>query len=185
MTNWALLIAGAGLLLFAGFTGADSVSSTIVVNGASWVSSSVLGQGQTYAESMFTTDLAVLMRNLDIQKNQVMTQTNVRSSGPMGIDEYSAQNSNGTRDPDTCVFENRANETPSHSEIMYTGLMQTGQYASTRDLKPGNYAVTMVNGSGIILARANSFDGNQTTTHSSDVAGQLNMTERIIFGGER
>ena len=42
----------------------------------------------------------------------------------------------------------------------------------------------MINGTGMILARASSQDQSNETTHTSDVAGRLNMTERIIFGGE-
>ena len=40
----------------------------------------------------------------------------------------------------------------------------------------------MVNGTGMILARAKSNDGPNETTHTSDVAGDMNMTERIVFG---
>ena len=66
---------------------------------------------------------------------------------------------------------------------MYTGLMQSGQYVSTRNLDPSiTGAVTMVNGTGMILARAKSTDGTNETTHTSDVAGDMNMTERIVFG---
>ncbi|NLV28042.1 MAG: hypothetical protein GXY48_12900 [Methanomicrobiales archaeon] len=64
------------------------------------------------------------------------------------------------------------------------GLMQTGQYVSTRNLDPTRTgAVTMVNGSGMMIVRAKSVDVNGTeTTHTSDVAGNLNSKDtRIRF----
>ena len=44
--------------------------------------------------------------------------------------------------------------------------------------------MTMVNGSGMILARAKSGDENRTVNHKSDVVGSMNLSERIEFGGE-
>ncbi|NLV28220.1 MAG: hypothetical protein GXY48_13865 [Methanomicrobiales archaeon] len=185
--NWNGVFIGCICLLIAGLVGADSISSTIVCDGSSWVSSSVIGQGQTYAANLFTTDLAVLFRNLDVGSNgKVSTRTNVQSAGPVGVDEYSGQGTNQTGPSDNCVFALPENGTPSWDEINYMGLMQTGQYVSTRTLDPSQTgAVTMVNGSGMILVRAKSVDVNGTEiTHTSDVAGNLNMTEKIVFGGD-
>ena len=56
--NWGYVIIGCALFLIAGFVGADLISSTIVCNGVSWVSSSVFSQGQTYVASLCTTDLS-------------------------------------------------------------------------------------------------------------------------------
>jgi len=42
----------------------------------------------------------------------------------------------------------------------------------------------MVNGSGILLVQASSDDGINETTHTSDVMGEMNMTGKIIFGGD-
>ena len=173
------------LLLIAGFVGADSISSTIVCNGASWVSSSVVRQGHTYAAHLFTTDLTSLIRDLTITgAGQVQTRTIADSSGPMGIDEYSGQMSNATPEDDRCVFDHSLNRTGDHTRIRYLGLLGDGMYASSRTLSSsGTSASTMVNGTGMVLARAVSGDGSNETTHGSDVAGRLNMTEEIIFGG--
>jgi len=184
--NWAFILTGCALLLIAGLVGADSVSSTIVCDGATWVSSSVIGQGQTYAATLFTTNLATLMRDLQVKDGNVKTGTVVESSGPLGIDEYSGQVTNQTDRSAECVFEIPVTRTNTRDEIMYTGLMGSGVYASTRGLQSDKTSsTTMINGSGLVLARASSKDnaGNETT-HTSDVAGNLNMTERIVFGGD-
>lgn len=183
--NWACILTGCVLLLIAGLVGADSVSSTIVCDGATWVSSTVIGQGQTYAATLFTTNLATLMRDLQVKDGNVKTGTIAESSGPMGIDEYSGQVTNQTGRSAGCVFEVTENRTNSRDEIMYTGLMGSGVYASARNLKSSETSsTTMINGSGLVLARASSKDQGNETTHTSDVAGNLNMTERIIFGGD-
>lgn len=182
--NRACVLLGCALLFVAGFVGADSVSSTIVCDGATWVSSSVIGQGQTYAATLFTTNLATLMRDLQVKDGNVKTGTVAESSGPMGIDEYSGQVTNQTDRSAGCVFELPVNRTNTRDEIMYTGLMGSGVYASARNLKSSETSsTTMINGSGLVLARASARDnsGNETT-HTSDVAGNLNMTERIVFG---
>lgn len=182
--NRIYALTGIFCLLVTGLAAYDSISSSIVCDGASWVSSSVISQGQTYAAHLFTTDIAALFRNLEVKDNgEVRTSTNARSEGPIGVDEYSAQTSGIAGEQNLCVFRLPENNTPSDSKIWYTGLMKSGQYVSTRDLIPGNDAVTMVNGSGIILVRAESRDLNRTITHDSDVIGNLNLTEGIRFGG--
>ncbi|MGV8108283.1 hypothetical protein [Methanospirillum sp.] len=184
--NWDYVIVGCACILIAGLVGADSVSSTIMCDGATWVSSSVIGQGQTYAASLFTTDMGILMRNLNVGSDgKVKTSTNARSTGPIGVDEYSAQGTNQTEPSETCIFTLPENGTPTRDEINYMGLMQTGQYVSTRTLDPSQTgAVTMINGTGMILVHAKSSDGTNETTHTSDVAGTMNMTEKIVFGGD-
>ena len=178
-------VIGCILLLIAGFVGADSISSSIMCDGASWVSSSVIGQGQTYAAHFFTTSIASLMRELQVKDGSVKTVTVADSTGPMGIDEYSGQAMNQTPAHTGCLFEISENRTNTQDEITYTGLMMTGVYASSRDLKSTRTSgTTMVNGTGMILARASSQDQTNESFHASDVAGRLNMTERIIFGGE-
>ena len=184
--NWAFILTGCALLLIAGLVGADSVSSTIVCDGATWVSSSVIGQGQTYAATLFTTNLATLMRDLQVKDGNVNTGTVAESSGPLGIDENSGQVTKQTERSAGCVFELPVNRTNARDEIVYTGLMGSGVYASGRNLRSDvTSSTTMINGSGLVLARASSKDnaGNETT-HTSDVAGNLNMTERIVFGGD-
>ena len=66
-------------------------------------SSSVLGQGHSYASHLFTTDLASLMQSLVIHDG-VVVSTRGQSAGPMGIDEYSGQVVNGSDDDSECLF---------------------------------------------------------------------------------
>jgi len=171
------------LILLIGAVGADSLSSVIVVDGAAWVSSSVLDQGQTYTGRLFATDLAVLVRDLMIEKNRnLKTSTDVRSTGPVGVDEYSAQVPNQTEKREFCVFDITTREPVRKDQILYSGLMRNGRYISYRENSRDTSAVTMVNGTGLMVSRAISYDGNNLTEFGSTVGGEMNMTERILFG---
>ena len=176
---------GCILLLVAGFAGADSISSSILCDGACFVSSSVIGQGTTYAASLFTSSIASIIRDLQVQNGEVRTMTGADAQGPMGIEEYTGQTGNQTQNRMGCVFGIPDNRTMKTDEIRYSGLLMSGTYASSRDLGSSETAAaTMVNGTGIILARASSQDQTNRTAHSSDVTGRMNVTEQIIFGGE-
>lgn len=76
------------MLLIAGFTGADSISSTIISDGVTCVSSSILGQGQSYVANLFTTNFAFLMRDLivNIARN-VFCKKQAHENGEIEIQE--------------------------------------------------------------------------------------------------
>lgn len=180
-TEYALAVSI--LILLIGAVGADSLSSVIVVDGAAWVSSSVLDQGQTYTGRLFATDLAVLVRDLMIDQNRnLKTSTDVRSTGPVGVDEYSAQVPNQTEKREFCVFDITTREPVRKDQILYSGLMRNGSYTSYRVNSRETSAMTMVNGTGLMVSRALSFDGSNTTGFGSTVGGRMNMSERIVFG---
>lgn len=176
------------LFLVFGFACADSLSSSIVCTGAAFVSSSVIGPGTSFSEHLFTTDPALILRDLLVREG-VETKTQVRSSGPLGIDEYSAGVINLTDEPGACVFEHPRDQDPpvKSYEQSVLGLLQEGMYTSTRQFtNPDNPdQVTLAlsaNGTGMILTRARSTDENQTISQASDVAGVLNITEAMHFG---
>lgn len=176
---------GCILLFVAGFAGADSISSSILCDGASFVSSSVIGQGTTYAASLFTSSIASIIRDLQVQNGEVRTMTGANAHGPMGIEEYTGQTGNQTQNRIGCVFGILDNSTMNTDEIQYSGLLMSGTYASSRHLGSSETsAATVVNGTGILLARASSQDQTNRTAHSSDVTGRMNVTEQIIFGGD-
>lgn len=162
---------------------ADSITSSIVCNGASWVSSSVIGQGQSYAAHLFTTDVASLLRSMSF-RDGIAVSTSGQSSGPMGIEEYSGQVVNGTDEGSGCLFVENLNDSVRRDEIQSSGLLSRGAYVSNRVLGEGTRARYLVNGSGIFLTRALSDDGNRSVSFGSDVAGVMNVSEQVMFGDE-
>ena len=170
------------LLLVFGFVCADSVSSSIVCSGASWVSSSVLGPGTTLTQDLFTTDPAMILREL-LTGERIQAKTMATSEGPMGIDEYSSVWINDDENPPLCIFEPENNQTKRYHDTSVLGLMQHGVYSSARLPDPEDISRYLIqaNGSGILLTRAFS-DANQSLNYASDVAGMLNITELMQFG---
>jgi len=166
-----------------GFVCADTVSSSIVCSGASWVSSSVLGKSTSLTQDLFTTDPATIFREL-VTGERIQAKVVAQSAGPMGIDEYSSVQEQTSKDPWLCIFDNEGNQTKRSHETYVLGLMQQGEYSSVRIPAPEDITryLMEINGSGIILTRSFSGDSNQTLTHASDVAGIMNITELMQFG---
>lgn len=172
------------LLLAFGFVYGDSISSSISCDGAAWLSSSVMSSETSLAEDLFTTNPATILREL-ITGDTTRTRTIARSEGPMGIDEYAHVRTNETRDTRMCLFEKQNNQSFREHKTTTLGLMQEGTYTSSRYANPGDISryLVEVNGSGILLSRAESSELNQTLTHASDIGGKINMTELMQFGG--
>jgi hypothetical protein len=170
-------------LIVSGFVCADSVSSSIVCDGASWVSSSVTGPDTSISQSLFTTDPALILRDLTVGET-VQTRILARSAGPMGIDELSSTQSNQIDDPRYCLFDIPKNQSSGRHETSVLGLLRQGVYSSSGSVHPDDTSRFLldVNGTGIILTRAVSSGTNQTVTQGSDVAGEMNMTEVMQFG---
>jgi len=162
---------------------ADSISSSIVCSGATWVSSSVISDARSYAAHLFTSDLAVVNRTLNIGE-AITALVSGRSTGPMGIDEYTGQTLNETTRVPACLFTDLDQKPGRQDDISTHGLLISGDYLSHRILSDKTVAGSVVNGSGILLMKAHSDDGNRTVSHASDVAGSMNVTEEIVFGEE-
>lgn len=164
------------------FSCADSLTSSIVCNGAAFVSSSLISQGQTYAAEFFASDLAVLIRTLNLD-TEPKTQTIINATGPLGIDEYSSLTREYEKDSPICIFEDTRNRTDSGSQVRTLGLLDQGEYSSSRSVAKELTAFTAVNGSGIIQIRAGTEDKNRTTSMKADILGDMNMTEHLTLGG--
>ncbi|KAF5083069.1 hypothetical protein KHC33_11010 [Methanospirillum sp. J.3.6.1-F.2.7.3] len=160
---------------------ADSITSSLTCNGASFVSSSVVQPDATWSERMSTSDTATIIRDI-LSGGTVQTNTMVKSQGPMGIFEYSTAMSNSTGDQNVCLFDTFDQTIRSRYETTVLGLMQQGSYSSM--LLQGNNSRFLVhaNGTGILLSRAESDDGRKEMNHGSDALGDLNLTEEMEFG---
>jgi len=172
------------ILVIIGSAASDSITSSIVSDGAAFVSSSVISAGETYAARLFTSGNGSILRDLTIgPDNGILAGVSAGSRGPIGIDEYSGVISNQTGDNGSCIFILPVDRVTSSNKVVYTGLLKSGEYYSTRDIDKNLTALTMINGSGMILSRAESGDRNRTISHKSDVSGLLNLSEWIEFGG--
>lgn len=176
------IVALAGILciMFAGFMSADMVSSSIMVDGTSWISSALTGD-KTYAGLIFTNDRSTINRNVNF-KDGIITDTRVKSTGPMGLDEFSSQVKTGKKDGFTCVFEVPINKS-RYDEISTSGLWSYGSYTSARSLDNGmTRAGTQLDGVGMVSLSKISETQNQTHHERGFVAGDMNVSEYVEYG---
>ena len=99
------IAAGIVCLTFAGWMSADMISSSISVDGSSWINSSLTGD-RTYSSLMFTNDRSVVNRGIDFT-NDVDSRVRVSSSGPVGIREFSSQITTPETEAWRCMFVDR------------------------------------------------------------------------------
>lgn len=177
------IVALAGILciLFAGFMSADMVSSSISVDGTSWISSALTGD-KIYAGLIFTNDRSTINRNVDF-RDGIITDTRVKSTGPIGLDEFSSQVQTGKKDGFTCVFGDPVNKS-RYDEISTSGLWSYGSYTSARSLNGGlTKAGTQLDGVGMVSLGKISDTPNLTHREREFVAGDMNVSEYVEYGG--
>ena len=177
-----LLLTAAGI----GLSHADSLSSSIICDGAAWLSASVIGPEKNYASRFFTSGPGGIMRDVTIGPG-ITTEAFIDSAGPAGIYEYADHLVNETETDGTCVFRGRENQTVRRLDRIETsGLLRSGIYVSERELS-GDQTIgkTGIFGTGMVLTGAVSEGENQTQTSSAHVAGRMNLSEWLWFGGER
>lgn len=176
-----IAIAGIVCVMLAGWISADLVSSSISVDGTAWVSSALTGD-KTYAGHFFTNDRSTINRDINYQDG-IDSETRIQSSGPMALDEFSAQVQGNQKNGFTCVFGDLSNRT-RYDEISTSGLWTFGSYASTRSLDSGlTKAGTRVNGTGMVSLNKMSETQNLTHRERAFAAGDMNISEYVEYGG--
>lgn len=96
------LTLGIACFALAGGMSADLISSSISVDGSSWIKSSLTG-GKIYFGLLFTNDQSTVTRPINFSKD-LDTQTRISSTGPVGIQEYSTQSSTLESEIWRCMF---------------------------------------------------------------------------------
>lgn len=172
----ALTTAGIGL------SHADSISSSIICDGAAWLSASVISPEERYASRFFVTDLGSIVYDLTTGEG-LKTGTGIDATGPAGVYEYVASHQNETRTVPSCVFSGQENRTIRLDRIETLGLLGSGVYVSDREVSRSRTAgTTMISGTGMILTGAGSDGQNETKESHAVVSGRMNLTERFVFG---
>ena len=185
--NWKMIAAGGALVLaavYGGITEGDLISSTIVCDGVAWVSSSILGENQSYAGSFFTSNIANISRELNTD-NGISTTTNIRGSGAVGIDEYASyQATGGGSDNENCVFLVNPDDNSRFDHVDILSLMDHATYSSRRVLQNNQTtAHTAIDGEGMMVLREGSISQNQSELARVDLIGNMTMSDIFEFGG--
>ena len=176
-----IALAGVICLLGVGMINADLISSSIATDGTAWVASAVLGD-KTYAATIFTNDYSMIAREIDFSQD-VQAQTQVKSSGPVGVHEFSAQIRTTGKPDFSCIFAERAINKTRYDEIGTLGLWSNGTYISSRLISGGQtVSLTDIEGTGMVSLRKGTDTSNLSQRERSFVAGHMNISEAVEFG---
>ena len=177
-----LICAGIICLALAGFMSADRISSSISVDGSSWIKSSLTGD-KTYATLLFTNDRSTINRGIEFSKD-IETQTRVLSSGPVGVLEYSAQSITPEAESWRCMFVGSDQTNDRYDEISTTGLWSGGNYTGVRSMSENlTTASTDITGTGMVSLSKHSETVNLTQNERAVAAGKMNVSEYVEYGG--
>jgi hypothetical protein len=182
MQKW---ITAAGLVCLAGVCGmsADLISSSIATDGTAWVSSAVLGE-KSYAATLFMNERSVMNRELDFS-DPVQAQIRITSSGPVGVYEFSARDRKKIPSEFFCVFAGSGENETGYDAISTLGLWKEGTYLSSRQLRGGQtVSFTGINATGMVSLAKTTENENQSQRERSFVAGQMNITEAVVYEDE-
>lgn len=182
--NGTYILAGSIILILAWHLGAaDSITTTISSAGATFLTTAMVGPDQAYSNHLFTDDRVNLSRYLDTGKG-VDSTVKVTGSGTIGVDEYQAQVRENPKRETQCSLLPVATGAVQHDEITASGLFQSGQYLSYREMtNESTRSQTSINGTGQVLMTAESTDGNTSTRGTTYAGGPMQIQEQVLFDG--
>lgn len=177
-----LICAGIICLALAGLMSADRISSSISVEGSSWITSSLTGD-KTYAALLFTNDRSTINRGIEFSKD-LETQTRISSSGTVGVREYSEQSIIPESEAWRCMFIQSDATDNRHDEIGTSGLWSAGNYSGVRSMSENlTTALTDISGTGMVSLSKHTGTVNVTQNERAVAAGRMNVSEYVEFGG--
>jgi len=177
------LAAGIVFIAFAGWMSADLITSSISVDGSSWIKSSVTGD-RSYSGLMFTTDRSTIARSIDFSR-ALDTQTRISSTGPVGVYEYSKQVGIPEDEIWQCLFIQSDRNPEQRDEIETRGILSSGNYTGVRQLAENlTTAETDITGKGLMSLIKRSESVNRSQEERSVAAGRMNVSEYVEYGGK-
>jgi len=182
--NFMYIIAGSIILILAWHLGAaDSITTSISSAGATFLTTAMVGPDQAYSNHLFTDDRVNLSRYLDTG-NGVDSTIKITGGGTIGVDEYQAQTRENPKRVIQCDLLPVASGAAKHDEITASGLFQSGQYLSHREItNESTRSQTSINGTGQVLMKATSTDGNTSTGGTTYAGGPMQIQEQVLFNG--
>jgi len=178
-----VLTTGVICLALAGWISADLISSSISVDGSSWIKSSVTGD-RSYTGLMFTTDQSTVTRSIDFSK-ALTTQTRISSTGPLGVSEYSKLTNTLKDEFWGCLFARSDTNPEQRDEIETRGILSSGNYTGVRGLSESQTTTeTDITGKGLMSLIKRSESMNRSQEERSVAAGRMNVSEYVEYGGE-
>jgi hypothetical protein len=163
----------------------DSVSSSIVVNGAAWISTTLTGDTD-YSGHIMASDQSRISRDIDLS-NGFESRITAGSKGPALFDEFIAKTWTASSPSlPQCLFYQPAPNITRQDEFTSSGILRAGEYASYHILRDSaSQAMTDVSGAGMISLKKASKTENQTLHDRLFASGSMNISDYGEFGGSR
>ncbi len=182
--NWKFILSGGMFLVLAGLAGADYVSTSISTDGTLMLASSGHTDNGTYASRVMTVDVSEITRSMTGGET-FDTDLSVQGAGPVLVSEYASGNGKRTL-PDNiaCVFVDEIEKRDAQKSEMYTaGILNKGNYTTSRIIGNGLTGGTQVNGSGMLDFGSQTVD-NTTMGSRGFVAGNMTVRDFVKYGGK-
>ncbi|HWQ66144.1 MAG TPA: hypothetical protein VN372_04655 [Methanospirillum sp.] len=176
---------GAGVVFFvlASLAGADYIATTIITDGSAMLSSSVQDENGSYDSRVMTEGSSRLSRTMR-RDPSVGADLSVRGAGPILFAEYASgiQRASGPAVP--CAFIDQVPlRATGFSSRTTSGILHTGEYASSRLIEGGISGETVVAGPGMVVLGSDQ-ERENISWHTRDfVSGSLNVSDVVRFGG--
>ena len=178
-----LVIVGIVCVAFAGCISADLISSSIAVDGSSWIRSSLTGD-KTYAGLLFTSDQSTVTRMIDFSKD-LDTTTRISSTGQVGVTEYTAQAFTPGSEIWRCMFADDDDPEIREDEIETRGIWSAGNYTAVREMSEDLTSGSVdISGTGMVSLGKRTDTTNWTQNERSVAAGRMNISEYVEYGSD-
>ena len=182
--KWTYIILGGIAILAAWQIGlADSITTSIACDGATFLTTAIIGPEETYSNVLFTDSQANLTRVVDRGK-EIETTSRITGSGAFGVDEFIGKERIPELDNRYCVFVGKSNKS-DYNSVATTGLFWSGSYLGKKRLGNGStLSRTAINGTGMVLITSRGDDGNTSTNAKTFAAGPMELSEEVRLGGD-
>lgn len=175
------LVAGLVCLLFAAFTGADFIATTISTDGSALLWTSGSDANGSFAQHVMTVDESRLIRT--VSGDETGNEMVVSGSGPVLVSDFASAIMKGSEIRDRCMFLDAGVERSLGDASVYvSGILKDGEYDSSRVISSGLSGETRVNGSGL-LAFGFTESGNRSMKSRGFVSGNMSVQDLFRYGG--
>lgn len=175
------IIAGALCLIFAGFAGAEYLSTAISTDGCVMLTTTGSDENGSFAQREMALDATDLHRSVrggaDMESDLA-----VRSAGPLLFSDYAAALWNSDL-PGMCslIFSPESRDRQRASAYS-SGIIRQSEYVTSRSIGEGLSGLTSLNGTGLMVFGSQG-ETNQTIAGHGFVSGNMSVRDLIRYGG--
>jgi hypothetical protein len=180
--HWNYLVAGCIILVFAGLTGAEYLSTSITTDGTIMLTASGQNENGSFVSRVMAVDGAELHRAIT-GDDQLSADVSVDGAGPVLFSDYAASRQIILSSP-ACIFLSQDRRGEEQRSEQYTnGILENGRYTISRATGSDLTGETGVNGTGMMIFGSRA-TGNTSLKSSGFVSGTMTFRDVVRYGGK-